>query len=151
MLVDNLAGMILSTKDSGLQLVDILLYFADESGTLIEEPRTLEIYEGETQAGNLLSALWDGPLSEELFPVIPETFTISSIKVEDGICRINLPAHTLDTLPDDEHAQWLILHSITQSLYSLDSIREIRFSADGAEIQKFGKLTLLDIAQRPRG
>ena len=141
--------VILSTKDNGLQTVEILLYFVDENGTLTAEPRTLEIYEGETQAGNLISALWDGPLSEELFPVIPEQFTISSIKVEDGICRINLSEDTLRSLPDDEHTQWLILHSLTQSLYSLDSIGEIRFSADGAEIQKFGTLSLSDIARWP--
>lgn len=142
--------VILSTKDSGLQMVKVLLYFADENGALIAEPRVLEIYEGETQSGNLLAALQEGPISEELFPVIPERFTISSIKVEDGICRINLPAHSLNSLPDDEHSQELILHSLTRSLYSLDSIREIHFSADGVEIQKFGKLSLSDVAKRPR-
>ena len=142
--------VILSTEDSGLQTVEVLLYFADGNGSLIAEPRTLEIYEGETQSGNLISALQGGPLSEELFPVIPERFTISSIKVEDGICRINLPAHSINSLPDNEHSQRMILHSLTQSLYSLDSIREIRFSMDGVEIQKFGKISLSDVAKRPR-
>lgn len=142
--------VILSTGDSGLQTVDVLLYFADENGTLTAEPRTLEIYEGETQSGNLISALQSGPISEELFPVIPGHFTISSIKVEDGICRINLPASSLASLPDDDQSQQMILYSLTQSLYSLDSIREIRFSADGVEIQKFGQIPLSDVTHRPR-
>ena len=142
--------VILSTKDSGLQLVDVLLYFADENGTLTAEARTLEIYEGETQAENLIAALREGPFIEGLSAVIPERFTISSIKVEDGVCRINLPAHSLHSLPEGENAQWMILHSLTESLYSLDSIREIRFSADGVEIQKFGKLSLADVTKRPR-
>lgn len=142
--------VVLSTKDSGLQLVDVLLYFADENGTLTAESRTLEIYEGETQAENLISALREGPLTEGLSTIIPERFIISSIKVEDSVCRINLPAYAIHSLPDSENSQWMILHSLTQSLYSLDSVREIRFSVDGVEIQKFGKLSLDDVTRRPR-
>ena len=142
--------VILSTKDSVLQLVEAMLYFADENGTLTAERHMLEIYEGDTQSGNLLSALMDGPQSDELSPVIPADFVISSIKVEDSICRINIPSASLRALPEDEHSQWLILHSLAKSLYSLDSIREIHFSVDGTEIRKLGSISLSEIAKRPR-
>ena len=141
--------VMLSTNDSMLQLVDVLLYFVDENGSLTPERRTLEVYEGDTRSGNLIAALLDGPASENLFPIIPEQFTISSIKVEDGVCRINLPGSSLSALPEDEAEQRLILLSLTESLYSLDSIQEVRFSADGVEIQKFGSIPLADFAMRP--
>ena len=143
--------VILSTEDSRLQLVDVLLYFANANGELISERRTLEVYEGETQASNLISALMDGPANEELSPILPTAFTISSVKVENGVCRISLPGFSLSALPDDEAAQRQILLSLTQSLYSLDSIREIRFSADGIEIQRFGMIPLSEIAVRAVG
>ena len=142
--------VILSTKDSVLQLVEVNLYFMDENGTLTAESRILDIYEGETQSSNLITALMDGPQTEGLVSVIPESFVISSIKVEDGICRINLPASSLQSLPEDESKQWLILHSLTRSLYSLDHIKEIHFSKDGVEIQKFGLFSLSEVAKRPR-
>lgn len=142
--------VVLSTKDSVMQLVEVSLYFADEMGTLTAERRTLEIYEGETQSGNLIAALLEGPRAEELFEVIPERFVISSIKVENGVCRINLPAASLRTLPAEEDAQWMILHSLTDSLYSLDTIREIRISEEGTELQKFGLIDLATVAKRPR-
>lgn len=142
--------VVLSTKDSVLQLVEATLYFMDETGALSPETRTLEIYEGETQSGNLIAALMDGPHSEDLFPIIPDTLVISSIKVEDGICRINFPNASLQTLPEDAETQQLILYSLTRSLYSLDHIKGIRFSGDGVEIMKFGLIPLSDVIKRPR-
>lgn len=143
--------VVLSTRDSVVQLVDVTLYFLNEEGVLVGEQRTLEIYEGDTRFGNLVAALLDGPQSEGLFPVIPVDFSISSVKVENGVCRITLPSSTLDALPEDEKTQRLILHSLTDSLYSLDGIREIRISEEGMELEKFGQIDLADVARRPRG
>ena len=143
--------VLLSSDDSVLQQLQVSLYFVDENGVLTAETRTLDIYEGETQSAVLITALLAGPKSDTLVNVIPEDFQISSIKVEDGICRINLPAASLQTLPQDEYTQNLILWSLAESLYSLEYIQEIRLLADGEELEKFGSVPVSSIGERPQG
>ena len=143
--------VLLSSEDSVLQQVQVLLYFLNPDGVLTSEKRVLDIYEGETQSAVLLTALLAGPKTSELLRVIPEDFTISSIKTEDGVCVIHLPTQTLQTLPPDEYTQTLILWSLAESLYSLDYIHEIRLLVDGEELEYFGTVPVSSIATRPQG
>lgn len=143
--------VLFSTGDSVLQRMDVLLYFPDANNVLTAEKRTLDIYEGETQSGVLIAALLAGPKDSDLKRIIPESFVVSSVKVEDGICRINIPSSSLLTLPSDEEAQHLILWSLAESLYSLEYIREIRLMTDGEELDRFGSVPVSSIAERPQG
>lgn len=139
----------LSTESSVLQLIPVSLYFLDENNMLIEEKRILEIHEGETQSDALMTALLDGPNNSNLHSPIPEDFLITSIKVENGVCRINLPTSSLDILPTEEDTQKMILWSIAQSLYSLSHIQEIHILTDGTELERFGLIPTSIIAERP--
>ena len=143
--------VLLSSEDSVLQQIQVALYFLNEDGVLTPEIRTLDIYEGETQSAVLITALLAGPKNSDLSGVIPDDFQISSIKVENGICRINLLSSVLQNLPQDEYTQNLILWSLAESLYSLDYIREIRLMADGEELEKFGSVPVTSIGERPQG
>lgn len=143
--------VLLSTGDSVLQQMEVLLYFLDENDVLIPEQRTLDIYEGETQSSVLIAALLAGPEDSSLRSVIPADFYISSVKVENGVCRINIPSASLLTLPQDETAQHLILWSLAESLYSLDYVQEIRLITDGEELDRFGSVPVTGIAERPQG
>ena len=143
--------VLLFSDDSVLQQIQVKLYFLDSDGALTPEPRTLDLYEGETQSAVLLTALLAGPKTDDLISVIPDDFPISSIKVEDGICRIHLPAAALQTLPPDEYTQNLILWSLAESLYSLDYIHEIRLMTDSGELEKFGLVPVASIAKRAQG
>lgn len=143
--------VLLSSGDSVLQQIQVKLYFLDSDGALTPEVRTLDLYEGETQSAVLLTALLAGPKNSDLISVIPDDFPISSIKVEDGICRIHLPAAALKTLPPDEYTQNLILWSLAESLYSLDYIQEIRLMTDSGELEKFGLVPVASIAKRAQG
>ena len=62
--------VLLSTMDDVLQTVDVTLYFLSGSGTLAGEKRTLSLYEGQTLAESLASALLEGPENRELSRVI---------------------------------------------------------------------------------
>ena len=143
--------MLFSSGDSVLQQIQVALYFLNEDGVLTPEMRTLDIYEGETQSAVLLTALLAGPKDDELVGIIPEDFQIISVKVDDGVCRIQLPAAVLRTLPKDEYTQNLILWSLAESLYSLDYIQEIRLLTDGKELEKFGSVPVATIGERPQG
>lgn len=143
--------VLLSSEDSVVQQVQVTLFYLDNTGILTGEKQTLDIYEGETQSAVLLAALLAGPKNSELIRIIPEDFIVSSIKVEDGVCLIQLPVSVLQNLPADEYTQNLILWSLAESLYSLDYIHEIRLLADGEELEYFGNVPVSSIAERPQG
>ena len=143
--------VLLSSEDSDVQQVQVTLYFLNASGMLASEKRTLDIYEGETQSAVLVAALLAGPKNSELSRVIPESFIVGPVKTEDGICLIHLPPQTIQTLPEDELTQSMILWSLSESLYSLEYIQGIRLLVDGEELEYFGSVPVSSITERPQG
>lgn len=140
--------LLLSTMDDVLQTVEVTLYFLSDEGQLTGEKRTLEVYEGQTLSENLVTALLEGPESRELQRVIPPGFVVNAIRVDGGICYMNLSSESLASLPEDEDAQRLILQSLAQSLYSVRTIRGLRLLADGKELTKFGVIPVEEVARR---
>ena len=143
--------VLLSNMGDVLQTVEVTLYFLNSQGALEGEQRTLEIYEGQTLAENLVIALLDGPENRELTSVIPEDFMINSVRVDEGICYVNISAESLTALPESETEQQLILWSLSDSLYSIETVNELRFLADGEELTYFGSVPLDTVAVRPKG
>ena len=143
--------VLLSDMDDVLQSVEVSLYFLDAGGALAEERRTLSLYEGQTLAETLVAALLEGPENRELQRAIPEGFSVNYVRVENGVCYVSLPASSLEILPAEEQAQWMLLWSLADSLYSLEAIEEIRLLADGEELKEFGQIPVERIAVRPMG
>lgn len=143
--------VLLSTMDDVLQTVDVTLYFLNGDGVLVGENRTLELYEGQTLAESLVAALLEGPQNRELSRIIPEGFQINFVRVENGICTLNISAASLEALPGDERRQQLILWSLADSLYSVESVEGLRLLADGEELNSFGDIPVESVAVRPEG
>lgn len=143
--------VLLSDMGDVLQTVEVTLYFLNSEGALEGEKRTLEVYEGQTLAENLIVALMAGPESRELTKVIPDNFMINSVRVDEGICYVNISSESLAELPEDETAQRLILWSLSDSLYSIDSVNELRFLSNGEELTYFGAVPVETVAVRPQG
>ncbi|MDE7218943.1 MAG: GerMN domain-containing protein [Oscillospiraceae bacterium] len=143
--------VLLSDMDDVLQTVEVGLYFLDANGALAEERRTLSLYEGQTLAETLVAALLEGPEDRELRRAIPEGFAVNYVRVENGICTVSLPAAALESLPEDEESQRMILWSLAESLYSIDAVEEIRLLADGEEMKLFGQVPVEQAAVRPQG
>lgn len=143
--------VLLSDMDDLLQTVEVTLYFLDANGALVPEKRSLSLYEGQTLAEALVSALLEGPENRELQRAIPEGFSVNYVRVDNGMCYVSLPATSLEQLPEEEQAQRMILWSLAESLYSIDSIEEIRLLADGEELDMFGLVAVESIGVRPQG
>ena len=134
-----------------MQTVEVTLYFLNGQGALEGEQRTLEIYEGQTLAENLVSALLAGPENRELTAVIPEDFMINSVRVDEGVCYVNISQESLASLPQEESGQRLILWSLADSLYSVETINELRLVSNGEELTHFGLVPVDTVAVRPQG
>lgn len=143
--------VLLSDMGDVLQTVEVNLYFLNADGALAAERRVISLYEGQTLADTLVAALLEGPESRELLRAIPEGFAVNSVRVDNGICYVSLPAASLELLPEEEQAQRMILWSLADSLYSIDSIEEIRLLADGEELKLFGAVPVENVAVRPQG
>ena len=143
--------VLLSTMDDVLQTVEVTLYFLDSANALTGERRTIELYEGQTLAENLVAALLEGPHDRELKRVLPEDFQINFVRMESGVCYVNISASSLAALPEDETMQRMMLWSLADSLYSIDSVEELRLLADGEELTSFGLIPVESAAARPQG
>ena len=143
--------VLLSTMDDVLQTVEVTLYFLDSANALTGESRTIELYEGQTLAENLAAALLEGPHNRELKRVLPEDFQINFVRMESGVCYVNISAASLAALPEDETLQRMMLWSLADSLYSIDAVEELRLLADGEELTHFGLIPVESAAARPKG
>lgn len=139
-------NVLLSSMDDVRQSTTVTLYFADSTGTLVGEERILELYEGQPLAETLVLELLKGPERRDLTAVLPEEFFVNSVRVEDGVCYINLPSASLALLPEDITSQRLMLLSLARSLYSLDTVTALRLSADGEELDSFGAVPLSEVS-----
>lgn len=141
--------VLLSSMDDVVQTVEVQLYFPGADGILLPERRMLTIYEGQTLAETLVSALLEGPQDRELVRVIPEDFTVNYVRVDSGVCYISLSDASLAALPEDEPTQRAILLTLSASLYaSIDAIEELRLLADGEELELFGQVPVESMAFR---
>ena len=143
--------VLLSDMGDVLQTVEVSLYFLNADGALAAEKRMLSLYEGQTLAEALVAALLEGPESRELLRAVPEGFAINYVRVDSGVCYLSFPASSLALLPQDGQTQQMILWSLADSLYSIDSVEEIRLLADGEELKLFGSVPVESVAVRPQG
>ena len=117
--------------------VDALLYFLDGEGALVAEPRTLELYEGDTQVSAVVRAMEHGPEGKGLSAVLPEGFRVKSVWLEEAVCYANLSSGHLETLEEAADLQRAI-DAIAASLCSLESVEEVRFLVDGDFAESYG-------------
>ncbi|MDE7242441.1 MAG: GerMN domain-containing protein, partial [Oscillospiraceae bacterium] len=143
--------VLLSSMDDVLQTVEVTVYFLNSDNALTGEQRILELYEGQTLAESVIAALLEGPHNKDLRRALPEDFQVNFVRMENGVCYVNLPAASLEALPPDEDLQRKMLWSLTDSLYSIESIEELRLLADGGELTSFGMIPLDSALVRPKG
>ena len=127
--------------------LDVRLWFPDKDGILTEEPRTLDLYEGDTQVGALARALEEGPLEAGLSPVFPEGFRPRAVWQEEGVCYVNLSSALLAELPELGNLP-LALESLSRSLESLETVEDTRFLVDGVYASSYGPVQLDEIPSK---
>ena len=142
--------VLLSDMEDVIETAEVELYFLGADNTLVAESRVLELYEGQTLAESLLSALRSGPSNRDLTALIPEEFVVNGIRVEDEVCYLNLPGEALEKLPEGSKEQELLIRSIAKSIYSMGTVEEICILADGVELEHIGLVDLDLIRFRPR-
>lgn len=132
----SVSDVLRSSKEDVIGTVTASLYFLREDGTLAEEQRALQLYEGDTQAGAVLQALEKGPGNQDLLPVLPNGFTVHSIWTEDDVCYVNLSTAALKKMPEDADLE-TGLRALTHSLCSLGSVNSVQYLVDGKAVSTY--------------
>lgn len=129
--------VLLSSEEDVVGTVEASLYFLSETGELTEERRTLDLYEGDTQAAAVIRALEGTPESKGLATALPEGFRVRGVWQEEDTCYVNLSSALLEGLVEDASLR-TALRSLRESLCSLDSVSEVRFLVDGEFEERYG-------------
>jgi germination protein M len=129
--------VLLSSNEDVIGTVPVTLYFLNEAGKLAPEERTLDLYEGDTQASAVIRALEVGPEDRSLQRAQPENFQVKSTWMEEDVCYVNLSSAQLETLPEDTDLT-AALEALARSLCSLDTVVEVRFLVDGDFAAEYG-------------
>lgn len=133
--------VLLSSEEDVVGTVEASLYFLNEEGGLSEERRTLDLYEGDTQAAAVIRALEGAPETKGLATALPEGFRVRSVWQEEDTCYVNLSSALMGGLAEDPPLG-TALQSLRQSLCSLDVVSEVRFLVDGEFEERYGSVDL---------
>ena len=133
--------VLLSSTEDVVATVDVTLCAIDPEGQLRAVPRTLDLYEGDTQAEALVTALRQGPWDKDWRSALPDWFSVQSVWLDDGVCYANLLTSTVPEAADREEAA-LALQALRDSLASLDSVREVRILVNGELAQSYAGVSL---------
>ncbi|MEA4814813.1 MAG: GerMN domain-containing protein [Oscillospiraceae bacterium] len=135
--------VLLSTMDDVVRTLTVKLYFEESStGRLVPEDRTIELYEGETQADKVMSELLAGPENEAYISVIPEDVTVRYTQVDDGTCYVNLSQEFERDIPETSHEQNNVVYSIVNSLCSVNEINDVQILVNGAVVNSYGDVDI---------
>lgn len=128
-----------------LNTVDVTLYYADDSGTLlVPEKRTLPLMSDKKLVTEVLKQLCSTPQTASIQPSLqPGTVLTEDIKLKDGVCTVDFihPDEDYDR-PDaadgavrQEQAQRLQIMSVVNTLCKLDCVSQVQIYVYGSQVE----------------
>lgn len=121
---------------NSFQNLDVILYYADKTGTNLVATDYSGVYDMNTSVEKLIvEQLIKGPELSQYQRTLPSTVKLLSVLTKDGICYVNFDSsfltETVDVSPELE------LYSIVNSLVELSYINKVQISINGETNVKF--------------
>ena len=129
------------------QEAKVSVYFANESGdTLL--PSYLKItYDGTVTTERLiLQALLDGPVQEDMQPVIPKGTVLNKVTIRDGICYVDFNEKFMEKR--EGISTEVAIYSVVNSLTELSNVYKVQFLINGATKKTYGTLDFSNAFER---
>ncbi len=136
---------ILSGAEEETVSVNALLYFPRTEGGLGAEYRTVTKTESDSLPAAVLTALLAGPQSEELTAPLPDGTVLRSVRVENGICKVDLSGEFLTGEPQEEEQARMAVYAIVNTLCALEelNISAVQLFVEAAPVERYGGLPTL--------
>lgn len=106
------------------------------------ELRVFRLTERESATMAVMEALIEGPDEESLERLLPYDLEVYSARVDDGICYVDFPQYFLETIPEDETEQSLVVRSIAESLCSLGYVQSVQIFVEGESVESYGAVPI---------
>lgn len=144
--------VLMTSEEDVVRTLAVRLYFPAKSmGQLAPESRMLTLYEGESAAVAIMEELLAGPKTTNLLSLLPEGFQVLTVRVEDGVCMLNLPRSDEALLPQTEAEQQMLVQGIVNSLCSAKGISSVQLLLDGELSATFGSVDISQPLQAVHG
>lgn len=117
-----------------------MLYFASEDSMyLIPEEREIKYETREELFAGVVNGVIEGPVTENLFPVLNPASKIKGVSVKDGIYEVTLDESFVSLNTGGSTKEFMALYSIVNTLCELEDGSSVRFlNADGTALEEFG-------------
>ena len=135
--------VLFASNEDVIGLVPATLYVFNAEGQLVPWEVTLDQYEGETQVGAVAKALLGGFEEQEYRSPLPEGFQVTSVRLEEDTCYVDLPTAALSAMPEDAQLD-AALQALADSLLSLQAVAEVRYLVDGEYAAVYGSAPVME-------
>jgi germination protein M len=130
-------------KGGSVEWRDISLYFASKDGTkLVRTTMTVAYNKNMSLEKIVVSKLLAGPTDSRLQATIPDTVSVLSVSLRDGICYVNLSESFLTDYANVSGD--LPIYSIVDSLCDLGTVKGVRILVNGSTSSVFRETIPLD-------
>ncbi len=120
---------------------DFILYYANESGTLLKECELKDIsYGNKTKEEYIINQLIKGPEKEGYYRTIPPKIKVLSVVTANNICYVDFDENFLTEQSQVEAK--IVIYSIVNSLSELDEVHRVQLSVRGETSVEYGNITL---------
>ena len=129
------------------QEAKVSVYFANESGDALL-PSYLKItYDGTVTTERLiLQTLLEGPVQEELRPVLPKGTVLNKVSIRDGICYVDFNEKFMEK--QDGITPEVTVYAVVNSLTELSSVYKVQFLINGTTKKNYGTLNFSQAFER---
>ena len=135
--------VLFASNEDVIGLVPATLYVFNAEGQMVPWEVTLDQYEGETQVGTVVKALLGGFEEQEYRSPLPEGFQVTSVRLEEDTCYVDLPTAALSAMPEDAQLA-AALQALADSLLSLQAVAEVRYLVDGEYAAVYGSAPVME-------
>lgn len=123
------------------------VYYTNEEGTALLASNLKIPYVGsESEEEIVLKQLIDGPVAEELYPVLSDEVEVLHVSTKDNICTVDFSKEFLDKLP--EVSEEVVLYSVVNTLAELPGIYQVQFLVEGKQEKLYRKMDLTQLYER---
>lgn len=123
------------------QYLHAKIYYANKEGTgLVASNLRIPYIGSEAEEAIVLQQLINGPVAEEMRPVLREDVKVLEVSTKDNVCTVNFSKEFLDKLP--EVSEEVVIYSVVNTLAELPGIYRIQFLVEGKQEKVYEKMDL---------
>ena len=121
------------------QEAQVVVYFAGLLGDALEEANLKILYDGTMSTERLvLQQLMEGPVSDDMLPVIPQGSVLNKVTIRDGICYVDFNEKFMEKR--EGITAEVAIYSIVNSLTELSNVYKVQFLINGSVRKNYQNL-----------